>query len=141
MAPAMCIARLGNSIQVHRVTFMKRFLKSLTYAVNGLFSALKTERNLRIDIAAMFIAIAFGLYLKLSILTWGLIILVIGFVLVAELFNTAIERLGDEAANGVQKQLIKKAKDIAAAGVLLSALTALIIGVLFLVIPFIQSFR
>jgi diacylglycerol kinase len=71
----------------------------------------------------------------------GLIILIIGFVLVAELFNTAIERLGDEAANGVQKQLIKRAKDIAAAGVLLSALTALILGILFLVIPFIQSFR
>ena len=123
------------------MTFMKRFLKSVTYAINGLMSALKTERNLRIDIAAMLIAIAFGFYLKLSINTWGLVILVIGFVLVAELFNTAIERLGDEAANGVQKQLIKRAKDIAAAGVLLSALTALILGILFLVIPFIQSFR
>ena len=123
------------------MTFMKRFLKSVTYAINGLFSALKTERNLRIDIAAMLVAIAVGFYLKLSIITWGLIILIIGFVLVAELFNTAIERLGDEAANGVQKQLIKKAKDIAAAGVLLSALTALILGILFLVIPFIQSFR
>jgi diacylglycerol kinase len=123
------------------MTFMKRFLKSVTYAINGLLSALKTERNLRIDIAAMLIAIAFGFYLKLSIITWGLITLVIGFVLVAELFNTAIERLGDEAANGVQKQLIKRAKDIAAAGELLSALTALILGILFLVIPFIHSFR
>jgi diacylglycerol kinase len=120
---------------------MKRFLKSVTHAINGLISALKTERNLRIDIAAMLIAIAFGFYLKLTIITWGLMILVIGFVLVAELFNTAIERLGDEAANGVQKQLIKRAKDIAAAGVLLSALTALILGILFLLIPFIQSFR
>ena len=123
------------------VTFMKRFLKSVTYAINGLLSALKTERNLRIDIAAMLIAIAFGFYLKLSIITWGLITLVIGFVLVAELFNTAIERLGDEAANGVQKQLIKRAKDIAAAGVLLSAMTAFILGILFLIIPFIRSFR
>jgi len=67
--------------------------------------------------------------------------LAIGFVLVAELFNTAIERLGDEAANGVQKQLIKRAKDIAAAGVLLSAMTAFILGILFLIIPFIRSFR
>ena len=123
------------------MTFMKRFLKSVTYAINGLISALKTERNLRIDIAASLVAIAFGFYLKLSIITWGLVILAISFVLVAELFNTAIERLGDEAANGVQKQLIKRAKDIAAAGVLLSALTALILGILFLVIPFIQSFR
>ena len=125
-----------------RVIFcMKGFIKSITYALDGLFSALKTERNLRIHIIAMFIAVALGFYLKLSIIEWGIIILVTGFVLVSELFNTAIERLGDEAANGIEKKLIKKAKDIAAAGVLLSSITALIIGILFLVIPFIQSFR
>ena len=120
---------------------MTGFIKSVRYALDGLFSALKTERNLRIHIVALFIAVALGLYLKLSIMRWGIIILVIGFVLVAELFNTAIERLCDETANGQQKKLIKKAKDVAAAGVLLSAITALIIGVLFLLIPFIQTFR
>ena len=120
---------------------MKGFITSLSYALDGLFSAVKSERNLRIHIIAVLIAVALGFYLKLSVLGWGIIILVIGFVLVAELFNTAIERLGDEAANGMQKKLIKKAKDIAAAGVLLSAVTAIIIGILFLVIPFIQSFR
>ena len=120
---------------------MKGFIKSVTYALDGLFSALKTERNLRIHIVAMFIAIALGFYLKLSIIQWGIIILVTGFVLVAELFNTAMERLGDEAANGMQKKLVKKAKDIAAAGVLVSSITAFTIGILFLFIPFIRSFR
>jgi diacylglycerol kinase len=120
---------------------MKGFIKSVSYALDGLFSALKTERNLRIDVIAVLIAVAVGFYLKLSIMEWGIIALAIGFVLAAELFNTAMERLGDEAANGLQKKLIKKAKDIAAAGVLLSAITALIIGILFLVIPLIQSFR
>jgi len=120
---------------------MKGFIKSVTYALDGLFSALKTERNLRIHIVAMFIAIALGFYLKLSIVQWGIIILVTGFVLVAELFNTAMERLGDEAANGMQKKLVKKAKDIAAAGVLVSSITAFTIGILFLFIPFIRSFR
>ena len=119
---------------------MTGFIKSVKPALDGFFSALKTERNLRIHIIALFIAVVLGLYLKLPMMEWGIIILVIGFVLVAELFNTAIERLGDEVANGTQKKLIKKAKDIAAAGVLLSAITALIIGVLFLVIPTIQSF-
>jgi diacylglycerol kinase len=120
---------------------MKGFIKSVTYALDGLFSALKTERNLRIHIVAVFIAIALGFYVKLSIVEWGIIVLVTGFVLVAELFNTAMERLGDEAANGIQKKLVKKAKDIAAAGVLVSSITALIIGILFLFIPFIRSFR
>ena len=120
---------------------MKRFIKSMTYALEGLFSALKTERNLRIHIVAMFTAMALGFCLNLSITEWCIIILVTGFVLVAELFNTAIERLGDEAANGMEKKLIKKAKDIAAAGVLLSSITAFIIGILLLFIPFIQRFR
>jgi len=116
-------------------------MNSLSYALDGLFSALKTERNLRIHILATFIAVAIGIYLKLDIVKWGIIILAIGFVLAAELFNTAMESLGDEASNGTHKKLIKKAKDIAAAGVLLSAITALIIGILFLVIPFALSFR
>jgi diacylglycerol kinase len=87
----------------------------------------------------MIIAIAIGIYLKLSLAAWGFIVFSIGFVLVAELFNTAIERLCDETANGKQKQLIKNSKDISAAAVLIAALTALIIGVLFLLIPFVQK--
>ena len=67
---------------------MKSFIKSVTYALDGLFSALKTETNLRIHIVAMFIVMALGFYLKLSITEWGIIILVTGFVLVSELFNT-----------------------------------------------------
>jgi diacylglycerol kinase (ATP) len=86
----------------------------------------------------MSIAIIIGLYLKLPLQVWGLVIFSIGLVLAAELFNTAIERLGDETANGKQKQLIKKAKDTSAAAVLISALTAFVIGILFLFIPFVQ---
>jgi len=117
------------------ISLMKGFLKSLSYALDGLRSALKTERNLRIHIIAMCLAVALGFYLGLSLTEWGFVIFAIGFVLVAELFNTAMERLGDEAANGKRKQVIKKAKDIAAAAVLLSAVTALIIGILFLIVP------
>jgi diacylglycerol kinase len=114
---------------------MKRLIKSFGYAFDGLRSALKTERNLRIHIVAMFLAVILGLYLGLSTIEWGFIIFAIGFVLFAELINTAMERLGDEAANGRHKQTVKKAKDTAAAAVMLSALTALVIGVLFLFIP------
>ena len=117
---------------------MKRFFKSLAYALSGIRAAFKSEQSFRIHTIAMVIAVAMGLYLELSLTAWGFVILAIGFVLTAELFNTAIERLGDEAADGQQKQVIKKAKDIAAGAVLISALTALIIGILFLLIPFAQ---
>lgn len=117
---------------------MRRFLKSFAYALNGICVTFKSEQNFKIHIVAMIIAIAMGLYLKLSMSAWGLVIFSIGFVLVTELFNTALERLGDETANGKQKQMVKNAKDISAAAVLISALTAFVIGILFLLIPFIQ---
>jgi diacylglycerol kinase len=117
---------------------MRRLLKSFAYALTGICVTFKSEQNFRIHIVAMIIAIVMGLYLKLSMPAWGLVIFSIGFVLVAELFNTAIERLGDETANGKQKQMVKNVKDISAAAVLISALTAFVIGILFLLIPFVQ---
>jgi len=117
---------------------MKRFIKSLAYALTGIRSAFRSEQSFRLHIFAMVVAVAMGLYLELSLSAWGFVIFSIGFVLVAELFNTAIERLGDEAADGRQKQTIKKAKDTAAGAVLVSALTAFVIGILFLLIPFVR---
>jgi len=87
----------------------------------------------------MVIVIIVGVYLELSLPAWGLVIFAIGFVLVAELFNTAVERIGDALAGGKQSQAVKKIKDISAAAVLMAALAALAIGVLFLLIPFIQK--
>ena len=114
---------------------MARFIKSFAYAFTGIYVAFRSERNLKIHFTAMCLAIILGLYLDLSLLEWGFIVFSIGFVFVAEFFNTAIERLGNEAAHGEQSQAIKNAKDISAAAVLLSALTALVIGILFLLIP------
>jgi diacylglycerol kinase len=114
---------------------MKRFGKSLRHAMSGLHLTLKSERNFRIHLLGMALAIIAGLYLKLSMTAWGLVIFSIGFVLMSELFNTALERLGDEIAEGSHKPLIKYSKDIAAAAVFMAALTALIIGILVLIIP------
>jgi undecaprenol kinase len=118
---------------------VNRLLKSLGYALTGIRQTFKSERNFRIHLAIMIIAISIGLYVRLTVLSWGIVILAIGFVLVAELFNTAIERLGDQAANGNHKLNIKHAKDVAAGAVVISALTAFAIGILFLIIPLIQK--
>ena len=117
---------------------MKRFLKSVSFALSGIRAVFKSERNFKIHIVAMVIVILMGLYLEISSQTWGLVIFSIGFVLIAELFNTAVERLGDETSNGKQRQRVKNAKDISAGAVLISALTALTIGIIFLLVPFVQ---
>ena len=117
---------------------MKRFFKSLAYALSGIRAAFKSEQSFRIHTIALVIAVAMGAYLELSRAAWGFVIFAVGFVLTAELFNTAIERLGDEVADGKQKLMIKHAKDASAAAVLISALTALVIGISFLLVPFVQ---
>jgi diacylglycerol kinase len=119
---------------------MGRLIKSFGYALEGIISAFKAERNFKIHVAAAFLSAALGLYLGLSVVEWCLLVFAIGFVLVSELFNTALERLSDEASGGHQSRVIKAAKDISAAAVLLSAVTALVIGILLLFIPFVQSF-
>ena len=116
-----------------------KLAKSFACAFRGIYVAFKSERNFRIHLAAMCLAVALGFYLGLSVLEWNLIIFAIGFVLSAELFNTALERLGDEVACGRLSQMIKNAKDVSAAAVLLSALTAFTIGVLILFVPLVRK--
>lgn len=115
-----------------------RFLKGFLFAFSGVLAALKSERNLRVHLAATCLAVAIGLYLGLSPVEWSLVVFAVGLVWVAELFNTAIERLGDEAAHGKHTQLVRYAKDISAGAVLMSALTALVIGFLLLLVPFVR---
>lgn len=118
---------------------MMRLLESFGYALAGIWSAIKSERNFRIHLAAMVVAILLGLYLELSMTAWGLIVFAIGFVLVAELFNTAIEHLGSEAAGGTHNHAVKRSKDVSAGAVLVSAITAAVIGILFLLAPLVQK--
>ena len=117
---------------------MRKFLKSLACALRGICLALRTERNFRIQIVALCLTVILGIYLGLSAVEWALVIIAIGFVLTAELFNTALEKLGNEVAGGKQRELIRRAKDISAGAVLLAAVTAFAIGVIVLFIPFIR---
>ena len=114
---------------------MVRFFTGFGYAFRGIYITFRSERNFKIHIIAMLLSIALGLFIGLSLSEWGFVIFAIGFVMVSELFNTAVERLSDKIASGEQNQLIRMVKDISAGGVLLSALTALAIGIIFLFIP------
>lgn len=118
---------------------MKRLIRSFGYAFEGIWAALKTEQNLKIHFIAALLVIILGLYLGLSSVKWCLIALAIGFVLVSELFNTAVEKLGDAISDGRQVPAIKAAKDISAAAVFISALNALVIGIIVLFIPLIDK--
>ena len=99
-------------------------VRSFKYAFNGLKIMLKEEHNSRIHLVAAIFALALGGFLKLSPTEWVLLCMVIGAVFMAELFNSALENLADIISPD-KKEKIGKAKDLAAAAVLVSALVSI----------------
>ncbi len=113
-------------------------VSSFACAFRGIVISFKSERNLKIHAAAAGLAIVVGLYVGISWVEWALVVFAIGFVLVWEAFNTAVERLADEVSGGRYSQPIRDVKDISAAAVLVSAVTALVIGILVLAVPLVR---
>jgi diacylglycerol kinase len=79
-------------------------------------------------VAAVVVLVAAWL-LKLSRLEWVLVLFAVSFVVVAEMFNTALERTVDLFVD-TYHPLARLAKHIAAAAVLVSALNAAVVGIL-----------
>jgi len=95
---------------------------------------MRKQYNFYIHISLAIIAVSLGFYFEVSTSEFLWIIAVIGLVLSAEIFNTAIEKLTDL----IQPEHDPRAgviKDLAAAAVLITAITALIIG-LIIFIPY-----
>jgi diacylglycerol kinase len=106
-------------------------LDSFRHAFGGLWHAIKTQRNMRIHLAIAGAVLVLGLYLQVDWLEWAVLALTIGFVLVAEMFNTVAEAAMD-AATPYYHPLVKTAKDVAAGAVLLTSIIAVLVGLLIL---------
>lgn len=100
---------------------------SFKFAFTGLSSLLKIEHNARIHLLAALIVIILGIVLNISLTEWCLIIIVIGLVFLAELFNTALEALSD-IVDPEWNEKIMKVKDYAAAAVLVSTIVSVVVG-------------
>jgi len=104
-------------------------LNSFKYAFNGIKELIDNEPNVWIHLFATILVIVAGFLFKISLFEWIAIVFGIGFVITLEAINSSIEKLSDFASPGKNDQ-IKKVKDLAAAGVLISSATALIIGLI-----------
>ncbi|WP_246206616.1 diacylglycerol kinase family protein [Virgibacillus ihumii] len=100
-----------------------------SFACNGLRAVIKSERNFRIHLAAAVFVIAAGLFFRLALLQWAIIFLTIALVLITEMINTAVEKMIDYIKPEINHNA-KVIKDISAGAVLLSAIIAVIIGLL-----------
>jgi len=106
---------------------LKSRLESFKFSFNGILSLLKNEHNSRIHLLAAILAVFLGIIMHISLVEWSLLTVVIGMVFLTELLNTALETLAD-IIEPDKNEKIRKAKDYAAAAVLVSAIIALIIG-------------
>ena len=104
-------------------------LRSFKYAFAGLKTLFSEEHNARIHVFVAMAAIVLGFVLKISLNEWIALVIVMSLVFICELFNTSLEALADFVSPEKHPQ-IKKVKDLAAAAVLISALSALITGII-----------
>lgn len=105
----------------------KTVWESFRFAFQGFAWACRTQRNLRIHLVIFASVFAMAWWLQVSAVRWGILLVVASLVIMAELFNTAIEAAVDLAC-GELHPLAKVAKDVAAAGVLVAAILAMITG-------------
>lgn len=106
----------------------KKGFIGFSYAWNGLKIIIK-ERNFQIHLIATLLVIGAGLSLKLNVTEWAIVILVIGMVLISEMFNSVIEQTIDHVKPEVHPTA-KLIKDMSAGAVLVASIIAIIIGVL-----------
>ena len=107
----------------------KSRLESFKYGFDGFKTLFLEEHNARIHLFIALIIILTGFYFNLSSIEWLFIIFCIGFVFFAELVNSSIENIAD-FVSPEKHNSIKKVKDLAAAAVLTSAVTSVIVGLI-----------
>lgn len=121
----------------YRAANSKKLSGAFMHALNGMLYFVLSERNARIHVAAAFGVVLTGLWLRLTGTDWCIILCCIGWVIMAELLNTAIEEL----CNMIQPELdirIKRIKDMSAAAVLFVSIISTIVG-LIIFLPYIIS--
>jgi diacylglycerol kinase len=115
-------------MEQHKFSLFKR-LKSFSYAFNGLKIWFSEEHNSRIHFAATIAVITLGIIFDLDKYEWTAIIFSVGLVITSEIINTSIENIADFISPD-KNEKIKRIKDLSAAAVLISAVTALSIGLI-----------
>ncbi len=106
--------------------------ESFRHAFEGLKFAVREERNMKIHLSFTLAVLVCAIALGLTAAEKAIVIGLCGIVLMAELFNTAIENAVDLAAPGFN-MYAKRAKDTAAAAVLVLSIGAAAAGLIIFV--------
>ncbi len=105
----------------------RTLIDSFNNAMHGIISTVKSERNMKIHLAAAVMVLVMSLFYDLTRTEFIIICITIALVLICELFNTAIEVVIDTLI-GIYHPKAKVVKDTAAAAVFISALLSIIVA-------------
>ena len=101
---------------------------SFYHAFCGIISAIRSEAHLRFHIMLAVLVSIFAYFYGIDAFGWAVLILTIGAVISAELFNTAIEQAVNTATSNITPSA-KFAKDAAAGAVLVLAVCSVFVGI------------
>lgn len=118
--------------------FIRSRLMAFKHAFAGWHYVITTQRNAWIHAVASIVVFITCFWLQISLKDWALIIIAVGLVWIAEFINTGLEAITDLAMEHIHP-LAKVGKDVGAAGVLLAALTAVLIGLIVLGPPLLEK--
>jgi diacylglycerol kinase (ATP) len=104
-------------------------LSSFKYALRGLKEVIKSERNAKIHLFSAVVALIVSLMLRISLLEFLFVFISIILVIFAEIINTAIEKTLDLISQE-NNHSIQLTKDMMAAGVLLTAISSVVVAVI-----------
>lgn len=107
----------------------RKIKKSFSYAIEGIIYTLKTQPNMRIHVSVALLTLIVGFLFKISSSEWLALVIVIGFVFMLEIINTAIETLVDLYTEEYH-DLAKIAKDTAAGAVMVAAFMSVCVGLI-----------
>jgi len=108
-----------------------RFIDSLNCAIDGIIYTARTQKHMRRHFISAMLVLLAVLILRVTPLEFTLLVISVCFVLCAELINTSIEVIVDMVSPEFNPHA-KIAKDVAAGGVLMAAISAFVMGYLIL---------
>ncbi len=104
-------------------------ISAFNAAIEGILYTFKSERNMKIHYFVAVVVFTMSLFLDLTKVEMIMLVFSISLVVISEMFNTAIEKTIDMITEEYNI-LAKIAKDVAAGGVLVASLNAVVVGYL-----------
>ncbi len=125
----ICLQGMIYVYEQEKINKEKPLFSTFSYAINGIVTTIREERNMMIHFLMMILVVVAGIIFQISCMEWLICLILIGLILSLELVNTAIENVVDLVTKD-QNDIAKKAKDIAAGAVLMMSLFAALVGLI-----------